>query len=828
MDIETQKLCREKGEVLYAHYDKQTGNTQSLDVHLFNVAQSAAEEAKEIGQQDVAFLCGLFHDLGKADPKFQDKIIHQRQTHVDHSTAGAKFLLEKMGQILQKQVIDKEKMEYCEPFIETVCYVISAHHGLFDIPLKENSDFTQDDKIGKLFKRISNNLDKHYNFETVVLGFASELEKQLKKENQMTLEQLILKAFNNFLSLWQKLNPQDDSERDFYTTLIVRLYLSLLKNADILDTINAYTNIIEPMSAHTYSKLSTHYLESIEWVYENYQNPTTEINKIRTSIANEAKKRGSKDSSGIYRLNLPTGAGKTQLSMRYGFHQMNKQGKHRFIYIAPYLSVLEQNAAEIEKVVGTEGILEHHSNVVDTESKEDVDGDEKATAYKDYLIDTWDSPIVLSTMVQLFQTFFKVKSGNIRRFAHLINSTLVLDEVQSLPLEVTTLFNLTMNFLSRIMKVNVVLCTATQPVYDSSGIDHRILYGGLKNEPADIINLNEQQRQVFERTEVYKFNEDNEIANIEDIADEIAKHEDDSILIILNTKAAVKYLYDLVKDRDPRRCYHLSTNMCAKHRLDIIKNIKDEICRKEPIICISTQLIEAGVDLDFNRVIRSYAGIDSIVQASGRCNREGDRDKGIVQLVDVNNDQENLSYLKSIKDKKRVTEQIIEDLSSPVNIEQLNDEFFERYFADSKKEDLDYPLGKDEPTVYGLLSINESHNVEYVSLKQSFKEAGIKMDLIQDHSKGVIVYYDADEKCVPLIENLIETIDLFQTEYNIDDLKRVKNLLNQLQPYTINMRVSDEKQNALMSYMDGEILILQQNFYDNEVGMMENMNEFIL
>src|SRR5699024_9928638 len=260
----------------------------------------------------------------------------------------------------------------------------------------------------------------------------------------------------------------------------------------------------------------------------------------------------------------------TMLSMRYGFHQMNEQNKHRFIYITPYLSVLEQNAAEIRKVSGDEGVLEHHSNVVETENYEAVDGDAKADAYKDYLTDTWDSPIVLSTMVQLFQTLFKVKSGNIRRFANLINSVLILDEVQSLPLEVTTLFNLSMNFLSKIMKVNVVLCTATQPVYDSTGIKHSICYGDIEGENRDIVKLTFDQRKVFERTEVYKFNENNSVASIEEIAEDINEHNEDSILVILNTKKPVKELYERIKEADERNVYHLSTSMCPKHGLDII------------------------------------------------------------------------------------------------------------------------------------------------------------------------------------------------------------------------------------------------------------------
>jgi len=810
--------------MLYAHYNQETGETQPLNIHLFNVAESASKQAEEIGQQDALYLCGLFHDLGKSDPKFQDKIINNRQTHVDHSTAGAKYLFGKMNQVLAEKITDRKQIKYCESFIEIICYVISAHHGVYDIPLKEAVLSSSYDHLGKLFKRMKENLTEDYSFDTDVLEFACELEKQLEKREKISMEELIVAAFRNYCFILTKVEAKDRSEENFYLTMITRLYLSLLKNADILDTINAYARIIVPITKEKYHNLSEDYLKSIESVYKNYQNPTSEINKIRTTIADDVKIRGSKDLPGIYRLNLPTGAGKTMLSMRYGFHQMNEQNKHRFIYITPYLSVLEQNAAEIRKVSGDEGVLEHHSNVVETENYEAVDGDAKADAYKDYLTDTWDSPIVLSTMVQLFQTLFKVKSGNIRRFANLINSVLILDEVQSLPLEVTTLFNLSMNFLSKIMKVNVVLCTATQPVYDSTGIKHSICYGDIEGENRDIVKLTFDQRKVFERTEVYKFNENNSVASIEEIAEDINEHNEDSILVILNTKKPVKELYERIKEADERNVYHLSTSMCPKHRLDIISKIKREI-KEQPIICVSTQLIEAGVDLDFDRVIRSYAGIDSIVQASGRCNREGKRDKGIVELVNVDNSQENLSRLKAIKDKKEVTEQIIKDLSSPINIEKLNDEFFERYFVNSKSRDFDYPLGKDVPTVYDLLSTNEEHQIEKVALRQSFKEAGMKMDLIQDNSKGVIVYYEESKK---LIEDLIQAIDIFETEYEIDYLKKIKLLLKQLQPYTVNMRNLSAIQDAIMCFRDEEIMILQEDCYDEKVGIKEQINEFIL
>ncbi len=815
----------------YAHYDRDTGSQQLLGDHLFNVAKSAANQAGVIGQQDVAFLCGLYHDLGKADRNFQNKLLNEPNRHVDHSTAGAKYLIEKISKVLIEEIKEQEKKGFCEPFLETIAYVISAHHGVYDIPV--NDPKVKYPENGNLLRRINYGLDESYHYETDVIEFASMIERELMEIKGYTIDHLIIQAFDNYLSVWQRIGSVEKTEKAFYDALLVRLYLSFLKNADILDTINAYAVEVTPVSSSENDRRIQNYLKSIEQVYANYQNPTSDINKIRTSIAEKVRSRGMTDSAGIYRLNLPTGAGKTKLSMRYAFHQMIEKEKKHFIYITPYLSVLEQNAAEIKKVTGEEGVLEHHSNIViDENNDRATDGDTKQEAFQAYLLDTWDSPIVLSTMVQFFQTLFKVQSSNIRRFSNLINSVLVLDEVQSLPIEVTTLFNLTLNFLSKIMNVTVVLCTATQPKYDSSGIEHKIQYGGSKGEKADIVLMSADERRVFQRTEISKFNEDDSIATIEDIVSTISGYPDESILIILNTKTAVKKLYQLIKEQEKRPSYHLSTNMCPKHRLDIISNIKRNLKGDKAIICVSTQLIEAGVDLDFDRVIRSYAGIDSIVQANGRCNREGERDKGYVELVNLSKSEENLTMLKSIKAKKEVTEQIIAEMKSPIPIETLNDEFFERYYVNTKKDIFDYPTGDYQPSVYDMLSLNEKNNVKHVALRQSFKTAGLKMDLIQDNSKGIIVYYkkEAEGKAenFEMIEKLIGEIEEFEHDYNMRHLATIKDLMKQLQPYTVNIHSNSKIKEALMDYQEGKIQILPEEFYDCDMGIVDEVEEFIL
>src|SRR5699024_2859035 len=257
-----------------------------------------------------------------------------------------------------------------------------------------------------------------------------------------------------------------------------------------------------------------------------------------------------------------------------------------------------------------------------------------------------------------FQTLFKEKSNNIRRFSSLTNSVIILDEVQSLPIEVTHLFNLSMNFISQVMESIVVLCTATQPTYNSDYIKYQINY--QITEKKNIVEMNQGERSVFDRTTVSKLN-DGESSDETEIVKEVLDYPEDSILIILNTKKAVNKVADVLEEKTSRPVYYLSTNLCPQHRKDIIKNIKERLTT-EPVVCVSTQLIEAGVDIDFKRLIRSYAGIDSIVQSIGRCNRNGKLEgQGQVKLVKTKKKFENLEVvaLKSIKEKVSVTEQIL-------------------------------------------------------------------------------------------------------------------------------------------------------------------------
>ena len=805
-------------KMIKAHYNRDTNEMQSLKIHLTNVAESGRKEAESLGQGDVLFLLGLYHDLGKANKAFQDKLEMHPSKHVDHSSAGARYLFQNIQACLKKSSIPLADRVL---FQEISAYVISAHHGMYNIPLQDEDVQAEQFAFNKLRHRIIEGIANEP-YQEDILPFAQELEDELSIYGYRDLNDLIEKAFANYQQAWSKLSWSDESEKEYYSGCFIRMYLSFLKNADILDTINAYGLLIEPLKDEEKQKLNESYLEAIERKYRSFSHPTTRLNEIRSQIGERVKSRGEKDSTGIYRLDLPTGAGKTNLSMRYAFHQLVDQNKSRFFYITPFLSVLEQNASEIRKVIGEVGVLEHHSNVIQNKQENEDKGDEKESLLPEYLIESWDSPVVLTSMVQFFQTLFKTKSANIRRFSSLANSVLILDEVQSLPIEVTTLFNLTMNFLNKIMNTTIILCTATQPAYDSTAIKHKLSYGGKYGEAADIVELTHDEKEVFSRTELRKFDENNQHSNLSDLVDFVLEN-DESILAIFNTKKTVDKFYMMLEGLTDRPIYQLSTNMCAQHRLDIISEIKQHLKKGIPIICISTQLIEAGVDIDFNRVIRSYAGVDSIVQASGRCNREGKRDKGQVTLVNLTAEEENLSRLKEIKAKKDATEHIIHKISSPIEMSLLNRDFFEYYYANNQGS-MDYPLSHGE-SVYDYLGINSYQDRKDFKgkLKQAFKTAGLKMNLINNDTIGVLVPYgDA-------IDKLLFLEELCEYDYpSVEDYQTIKALLKELQPYTVNVRKHDQVLEATKPYLNGQIQILSDGYYDEKKGITLDSGSFLM
>lgn len=796
----------------YAHIDHSADQIkmQELIDHLSNTADKAKSLASEIGLGNIMYLVGMLHDAGKASEAFQHKILNNTDERVNHSSAGALYLLFLYNKCTKQSSFD---IDILQEYFYIMVYVISAHHGLYDIPYYDINNSLSN----RLKDRIRFDEDERICFKREVVPYIKELEEKLS----IDLLDIFKKGYFEYKNSKDNLKYIDKKANYYYLSLYMRLFLSILKNADIVDTINAYDLIIDDSITYDAQKKAILYSENLKEKYASFPETKNDLDKVKNELKLIIDDRGREDESGIYKLDLATGAGKTLLSMLYATNQMKFKSKKRFFYITAFLSVLEQNASEVKDVLKDKSILEYHSNIVDKSSFNNASYNESAdeskiNMCKEYLMESFDAPVVLTTLVQFINTLFKGKSANIRRFSSLINSVIILDEVQSLPIEMTYLFNLAMNFISSVMKANIVLSTATQPKYDEKNIKYRIDYA----DKANLIKLSQNQVKAFKRTKVYNFNEGKK-SSLKDIKLEILSYKNDSFLTILNTKKAARKLYEMLIDDtgNTKDIYLLNTDFCPEHRKDILNEIKTKLSEGIAVKLVSTQLIEAGVNVDFKRLIRSYAGIDSIIQAIGRCNRYGFHKEGIVNLVNIGF-EENLNYLESIGYKKDITEIILNKKTGEIDIDKLNDEFFARYYT--KYENLmTYPLEKDMPSAFDLLSDNldniSGKSEVFPVLRQSFKTAADEINLIKNDTKTMIVCYKnfktgkSNEAKYDELKELLDNKD--NIVYNIS---KIKKLLKEMQSYTINVYENDKLNDFVDFYMDGDILMLKKEYYGDD------------
>ncbi|MBW2330016.1 MAG: CRISPR-associated helicase Cas3' [Deltaproteobacteria bacterium] len=329
------------------------------------------------------------------------------------------------------------------------------------------------------------------------------------------------------------------------------------------------------------------------------ESPATPVNAARQEVLDACKDAAQKE-PGLFSLTVPTGGGKTLSGMAFALDHAMKYGKSRIIYVIPYTSIIEQTAGILADIFGSENIIEHHSN---------LDPD-KETQRSRLASENWDAPIIVTTNVQFFESLYAAKPGRCRKLHSIINSVVILDEAQLLPPELLDPCVDLINQLIRHYNVTMVLATATQPALPKLDRPREViaspavLYGRLK------------------RTEIVPPQNLNKSSRWEDIADRLQQH--DQVLCVVNTRRDCYDLYKLM----PHDTIHLSALMCGEHRSDVIQKIKQRLKDGMTTCVISTQLVEAGVDMDFPVVYRALAGLDSIAQAGGRCNREGKLNAG--------------------------------------------------------------------------------------------------------------------------------------------------------------------------------------------------------
>ena len=479
-------------------------------------------------------------------------------------------------------------------------------------------------------------------YDRFLLDVGTYLQHQHKEETLAYLRSYLVAAYKEVIIFWKGTFDLTDSMTETrsnvvysYAPFVTKMLYSILIDADRTDTAAFMYN--QPIVHRDTKPLMITYQTRLEETLLRYQESNNsigltekqlKINQLRQKMSDACKEKG-KLPTGVYQLPIPTGGGKTLSSLRFALEHARIHKKERIIYVVPYTSIVEQNAAEIRRILqDDQNIFEHHSNVVH-ETFENENDEKSYRINKMLLEQSWDVPIIFTTAVQFLNTVYKNKGKYNRRMHNLSNSVIIFDEIQSLPQHTIKLFNECVNYVGKFANTTSILCSATQPTLDRME-EHPICLLDSDTRVRNLTTLSEQELHVFNRANVF-----NAIEKCGWDTETLARHigenvaENESTLIILNTKKLVKDLYlHLQKYYPNREVYYLTTNLCSAHRQSRLKRIRERLASNIPIICISTSLIEAGVDISFSVVYRALTGLDSIAQSVGRCNRHGELQNG--------------------------------------------------------------------------------------------------------------------------------------------------------------------------------------------------------
>lgn len=436
---------------------------------------------------------------------------------------------------------------------------------------------------------------------------------QTDNDEQPTLHGRIRRAMNGNLedySPWQKevtlpptppppVNLRDSAEALFFT----RMLYSCLKDADFLDT----EAFMKGQTRHKSNASIADLAEKLDNFCKDWFPPKTPLNEKRCAILQRCREQGDLREPGLFTLTIPTGGGKTVSSLMFALHHAKAQGLNRIIYVVPYTSIIEQNADVFRKILGEENVLEHHAGVLyDTGTEATPQSIQLAQA-----TENWDIPVVVTTAVRFFESLFSCRPSQCRKLHNLAKSVVIFDEAQMLPIPYLRPCVYAIAQLVAHYHVSAILCTATQPALE------KIFREFLPNvEPVEICPEPVFQWSDFCRTRFQKAG----VLSHEELSGKLMEQK--QALCIVNSR---KGAYTLWEQLEQEGAYHLSTLMYPAHRRAVLEEIRTKLKTGQICRTVSTSLIEAGVDVDFPAVFREESGLDSILQAAGRCNREGKR-----------------------------------------------------------------------------------------------------------------------------------------------------------------------------------------------------------
>ncbi len=712
---------------LYAHSPAfGSEQWQTLEDHLSQVAVLASEFASPFDGSTWAKVAGWLHDLGKADERFQRMLREANGLDYDHNVMA--------GSVNHSGAGAAAADEWFKGSIgRTLAFLVAGHHaGLPDYPRDQKQG-------GNASLEIRLSSDAAENFRKIRSICESFREK---------LPPIAMTDFPKFLNL-----------RNYH--LWVRMLFSTLVDADWLDTEafmspdRAAKHRIFPSMEELSEKFNTWMDRQI---LSKAKTQPSELNTIRGQILSECLQAAERE-PGLFTLTVPTGGGKTLASMAFALKHALKYTRQRIIYVIPYTSIIEQTADVFRKIFGDENVVEHHSSVVRDETRPELRDHYDAM---DLAAENWDAPIIVTTNVQFFESLYTAKPRRARKLHNIVNSVVIMDEAQLLPPEWLAPCTKMIGHLTEAFGVSLVLCTATQPALTQGDQSWSLKsIQEKRNGKLEMMSHPEALYQKLKRTKI-EFPDAKTLRNPlswEEIANELCQYEQS--LCVVNTRNDCRKLYELLPSGEAT--IHLSALMCGAHRSDVIRRIRDRLNRKLPVRVVSTQLVEAGVDIDFPVVYRALAGLDSIIQAAGRCNREG-------KLTDSSGNPQYGKVVVFVPPEAKLIgmlrkgEDTTRELLACGTLDSDNPEIYTRYFQ----------LFYDRVNEHGedLLRLLE---VRHDVCELYFRTASSQFRMIDDeYTRPVFVLYGDGEK---LIAKLREE-------------GPHRNLMRQLQRYSVNIPTS--------------------------------------
>ena len=714
-----------------------------LEDHLKEVAKYASSSAQVFQSQVIAELIGKWHDLGKYSQEFQQYICGvtgynenahiEYQERVNHSSAGA----------LYAETIFSNEGKLGKFFARVIAYCIAGHHaGLSN------------------WDNLSSRLDAS---QYILLDRAKEggIPQDVLDSKPLVLPEFFKQntVGNEIVHVW------------------IRFLFSCLVDADFLDTEKFMnpTQHSERVNQTNLSDMANVFFGYMEQLQEGVE--TSDLNTHRHQIFQQCIQMGTKP-TGVYTLTVPTGFGKTLSSLGFAFQHCKEHNKKRIIYVIPYTSIIEQTANIFRSIFGEDAVLEHHSNF-------DI---AKETVHSRLACENWDVPLVVTTTVQFFESFYASKTSRCRKLHNIADAVVVIDETQLLPIEqLNPILSIIDNLVS-FYKTSFLLCSATQPdfsVINKTAFQIKIPPRGLVTPITPIVQDVSALYSALERVKFIIPGDINQRENWDDIARQL--QDQTQVLCIVNTRRDCLDLFEKM----PEGTVCLSARMCSKHRSDVIQIIREKLKNNEPIRVISTQLIEAGVDISFPVVYRALCGLDSIAQAAGRCNREGKLACGqVVVFIPPTESPKGL-----LRYAEYATKTVLKKLQGEF---KLSHTLFQQYFAEYYQK---VPSFDQNSTIKKM---TEGASI----LAFPFKDVGNEFHLIDQKTDTVYVRYYSDN------QRNNEEIDIFFNQAQQGYLSR--KIMRKLQQYTVSIYEKEIREHL----QNGNIICTKDGLYLQQEGSL--------